>query len=239
MFNKIYFEEIDSTSIYLKKNYKKLDHFTVVFSSMQTKGHGRLGRLWSSNKNENLLFSILIKDKNIINKYETLSLISAVSTFKLLKQFGIDNVSIKWPNDVYVNDDKICGILLEGISSIDNIDVIVIGIGININQKQFNEELNATSMSKLNNKEYDLNMLLDLYLKIFNEEINKILNNDNSYLDIVNKHNYLYGKKIKISLNNEIRLLEARNILNNNHLEVVLENGLKDEIYSGEATIIK
>ena len=75
MFNKIYFEEIDSTSIYLKKNYKKLDHFTVVFSSMQTKGHGRLGRLWSSNKNENLLFSILIKDKNIINKYETLSLI--------------------------------------------------------------------------------------------------------------------------------------------------------------------
>ena len=109
--------------------------------------------------------------------------------FKLLKQFGIDNVSIKWPNDVYVNDDKICGILLEGISNIDNIDVIVIGIGININQKQFNEEFNATSMSKLNNKEYDLNMLLDLYLKIFNEEINKILNNDNSYLDIVNKHN--------------------------------------------------
>lgn len=239
MFKKIYFEEIDSTSIYLKKNYKNLDHFTVVFSSMQTKGHGRLGRQWLSNKNENLLFSILIKDKNIINKYETLSLLSAVATYKLLERFGIKNISIKWPNDVYVNDDKICGILLEGISNIDNINVIVIGIGININQKIFNEDINATSMSILNNKTYVLEELLDIYLNILDEEINKILNNDNSYLDIVNNHNYLYGKKIKISLNNEIRLVEARNILNNNHLEVIQENGLKTEIYSGEANIVK
>ena len=69
MFNKIYFEEIDSTSIYLKKNYKKLDHFTVVFSSMQTNGHGRLGRLWSSNKNENLLFSICKKLFFVVNNF--------------------------------------------------------------------------------------------------------------------------------------------------------------------------
>ena len=94
-------------------------------------------------------------------------------------------------------------------------------------------------MSILNNKTYDLEELLDIYLNILNEEINKILNNDNSYLDTVNNHNYLYGKKIKISLNNEIRLVEARNILNNNHLEVIQENGLKTEIYSGEANIIK
>lgn len=239
MFNKIYFEEINSTSNYLKENYKRLDHFTVVFSSYQTLGHGRRGRNWNSNRNENLLFSLLIKDNAIINKFENLSLISAVTTYKFLKHFDIDNVYIKWPNDVYVNDDKICGILLEGISSSNGIDVIVLGIGININQKSFPSDINATSMSLIKNKQYDLNELLDIYLNIFNEEINKMLNNDNSYLKIINSNNYLYGKHINVLLNGEIKRVEALNILDNNHLEVIDEKGLKQEIFSGEATIIK
>ena len=112
-FHYLHFDEIDSTNNYLKNSYQLLDNFTFVSADYQSKGKGRNDRVWESIKGSNLMFSILIKDPKLIEVSTILSLVTAVEISRLLESYSINNVSIKWPNDVLVNDKKICGILLE------------------------------------------------------------------------------------------------------------------------------
>ena len=134
---KIHFKTINSTNTYLKENYKDLPNFTCVSSAHQSQGHGRYNRSWESNNNENLMFSILIKNKKLIEKFSSISLAIATCILKMLTSYKIKNISIKWPNDVYVNDKKICGILLEGIAN----ECLIIGVGLNVNQTNFSKEI--------------------------------------------------------------------------------------------------
>ena len=136
--NIIPFEEIDSTSAYLKREYRSLPNLSFCVSSFQTNGHGRLDRNWESKKGENLLFSFLLKKP--LPPFELVSSYCAYLIIDFLNNLGISNVSYKWPNDVYVGEKKICGILLEGISEGDSLETLVIGIGLNVNQKKKNKK---------------------------------------------------------------------------------------------------
>ncbi|MBO7677097.1 MAG: biotin--[acetyl-CoA-carboxylase] ligase [Erysipelotrichaceae bacterium] len=100
----LFFESIDSTNTYLKKHYEELEDFCFVRTDLQTAGRGRNGRSWSAAKGENLLFSLLIKDEKLIDKFRSLSVISAYLVLKTLQDYGLKNLGIKWPNDVYVKD---------------------------------------------------------------------------------------------------------------------------------------
>lgn len=194
--NVIHFKKINSTNAYVKENYKTLENFTFVSSEEQTSGKGRLDRKWISPKGENLLFSILIKDKKIIEKFNSLSIGTATLVARFLELLGIKNVSVKWPNDVYVNDNKICGILLEG-----NVEeYIVIGVGLNVNQINFDGEyrISPTSIRKEVGKEMNLALLeVDLFEFIFKHM------NQSSFekktLDFIENHNYLLGKEVEIN----------------------------------------
>lgn len=229
--NEYHFEEIDSTSLYLKHNYSNYEDLTFISSDFQYKGHGRYNRSWISKKGENLLFSLLIKDKNLIEKYSSLSLSSAACIYDLLIELGLINVSIKWPNDVYVNDKKISGILLEGISLGSEMEALVIGIGLNVNSREFDipatsiflETKRVSSIDDIKNK---------LYSKIISM-LGKIKNNDNSYLNVVKNHNYLKNKKVFLKENGESTLVEVIDIDGDNSLIVKKGNKL-DKIYSGE-----
>lgn len=141
----LHFPEIDSTNNYLKNSYTLLDNFTFVSTDYQSKGKGREARSWISNMGENLMFSLLIKEEKLLAKAPFFSFYMAVEIANFLIKSDINNVSIKWPNDIYVNNKKICGILLE--SQLPN--YLVVGVGINVNQKEFPTDLRkpATSMS--------------------------------------------------------------------------------------------
>lgn len=221
----IHFKSIDSTSAYLKRNYKELKNYTVVYSDYQTSGHGRLSRVWQSNNKDNLLFSILIKNQSLINKYASLSLGSAVAIFNVLKKMNIENVSIKWPNDVYVGNKKICGILLESISNGCNIDVLIIGIGLNVNQKIFDNDLiNATSIFNIKKKKVNIfwfkNKVFKECFKVFNE----IKNDNYNYLDVVKNNIYLKNKDVYATINNEKILVKVIDINDDNSLKVIVNN---------------
>ena len=127
----LYFESISSTNTYLKENYNQLDEFTVAYTYHQTNGRGRLGRTWEGSK-DNIAFSILLKPKKqdiaILSLLTGLAVSNAIDTY--IKTL------IKWPNDIIINDKKVCGILAESIIS-NQIDAYVVGIGININQTSF------------------------------------------------------------------------------------------------------
>ena len=156
----IYFETIDSTSAYLKCHYHNLDDLTFVSAGYQTQGKGRNNRIWYSDNN-NLLFSLLLKDDKYFDLTNAISIVSAYSILEVLQSYNINNVSIKWPNDVYVGDKKICGILLEGISS-QSIECLIIGVGINVNQNEFDKEyIHApTSMKAILCKDIDINEIV-------------------------------------------------------------------------------
>lgn len=226
----IHFESLDSTNAYLKDNYETLEDLTFVSCNKQTQGRGRNDRIWQSDDN-NLLFSLLIKDKRLFCQNKTISILSAYSVLQVLKEYGINDVSIKWPNDVYVGDKKICGILLQAISK-KELDCLIIGIGINVNQKTFNEEYHATSISCVLGKDIDLSKFKqDIYIKLA-EDLDKLLNGYDYYQEII-KYDYLRNKEAYALINNERKLIKVKGI-NKDYTLCVISNESEYNLNSGE-----
>jgi len=224
------FDTINSTQIYALENESRLDNLTFIRCNNQTLGHGRMNRSWLSN-GSNLLFSFVIKDEYLIEHFESLSLLVGVSIFESLSEFQIKSL-IKWPNDIYVNDKKICGIILEA-SSYENIDSISVGVGLNVNMMDF-LNLNATSMKDVTGIDYDIDTVKKVVYQNIINSINKFIDEPNYYIDIINKNNYLYNKRVYIYPNT--KRIEGRvlRINSNNSIEVeasgTIQNVSSDEI---------
>lgn len=171
----LHLKEVTSTNDYLKTRYLKLPNWTVLTTDYQSNGRGRYeGRTWTSKKGDNLLCSILIKDKKIIKANDCLVLLMGVTIYHLLNKLGLKNIKIKRPNDLYINNRKICGILIESISLSDKIEALVIGIGLNLNQKTFPKELKATSYYLETKKKISYKKVLALLIKTLKAELKKI-----------------------------------------------------------------
>ena len=232
----IHFKSIDSTSSYLKVNYNKYKNLTFVSTDFQSKGHGRNGREWVSKEKENLLFSILIKDEDLIKKYDCLSLASSVCIYEVLMNLGIENVSIKWPNDVLVNDKKICGILLESVSSGSNIEALVLGVGLNVNSKEFsNMIIFPTSIQLETNKKISLKTVKKCVYEKFIKMFENIKRNESSYLDTIKNNNYLKNKKVYALIEGKKQFVEVIDINEDNSLKIKSGEEYKN-VYSGEIT---
>ena len=229
----LHFDEIDSTNNYLKNSYQLLDNFTFVSADYQSKGKGRNDRVWESLKDLNLMFSILIKDPKLLNESKALSLMTAVEIAKLLESYQINNVSIKWPNDVLVNDKKICGILLEG--QLPN--YLVIGIGLNVNQKEFPSNLRrpATSISNELNKDLDLEVIKETLFPSIINNFNKL--NKDEYLSYFKQHNYLLNKRVKVNINQQLFIGEVVGIDDDFNIQI-LSHDLLLHVDSGELEIL-
>ena len=117
-------DEIFSTNTYLKDNYDKFENLSILWAIKQTNGRGRLNRVWESN--DDLTFSIVFKEENYNQIMIPLMIIEA------LKKYDI-SASIKWPNDIYYNDKKLCGILIENIYDNNVFKASIVVIGINFN----------------------------------------------------------------------------------------------------------
>ena len=229
----IHFDEIDSTNNYLKNSYKLLNDFTFVTADYQSKGKGRNDRVWSSNKGENLMFSFLIKNPVLLRKYGALSLITAIEVAKLLEAYNFKEVKIKWPNDVFINDKKVCGILLEG----QILEYLVIGVGLNVNQKIFPDGLRrpATSLSLEMNKSFDIKEIeKELFSNIVNDYVSL---NENSFLEYFRNHNYLLNKRVRVLINDEPFIGEVVGIDDNFYLQIKTSDMLL-HIDSGEIEIL-
>ena len=209
--NEIHFESIDSTNTYIKENYHKLENLTFVSASIQTQGKGRNNRVWQSN-NSNLLFSVLLKDKKYYQLANSISIISAYTIIEVLKSYGVDDLSIKWPNDVFVKDNKICGILLESISR-ENMECLIVGVGLNVNQKEFGSDciIEPTSMSTILKKDIDVKVLKQkIYLK-FLENLDRLVNGYDYYEEI-KMYDYLHNKKVYALINTKKELVKVKGI---------------------------
>lgn len=229
----IHFESIDSTNTYLKQNYQSLDNMTFVSADYQTQGRGRLNRNWKSENGSNLLFSLLIKENELIEKFKSISVISAFSLIQVLEKYNINNLSIKWPNDVYINDSKVCGILLEAVT-VEKIECLVIGIGLNVNQRTFEGEYvhSPTSIALELNKEIDIVKLKNEIFTQLEQNINSLKLKDVFYDSIVN-YDYLKNKEVYAIIQNEKKLIKVIGINDDYSLKIKYDNKIED-IESGE-----
>lgn len=163
--NIIWLDEISSTNDYcieLCKNGLATEGLVVAAYS-QVHGKGQRGNNWASEEGKNLTFSICLFPKLDVEKQFILNKIVSLSVCDFLNRLDI-KAQIKWPNDILVDNKKICGILIENSIQGKEIGYSVVGIGLNVNQKQFNEP-KATSICNILNKEIELKEALNTYLK--------------------------------------------------------------------------
>lgn len=138
------------------------EHGTVVYTDRQTAGRGQRGNSWESEPFKNVTMSILLRPENVApNQQFWLSEISALAVERVLSKY-IGNVSIKWPNDVYYKDFKICGMLIEHSLSGGKINYTIPGIGINVNQRVFlSDAPNPISLANVLGHEVPTSEILD------------------------------------------------------------------------------
>ncbi len=184
-------DTVDSTNEYVKKNIDRLNNLSVVRCNYQTNGKGRNGHVWQSKPGEDLLMSILVKDFKNPQDLHKMTQIAACSVVGLLERYGI-KAKIKWPNDVYVDDLKICGILVEAVFE-SNLKGIIVGIGLNVNSISGS----FASMKMKTGQEYHVKSLMIAMLTYFNIYYNLYQQGCyNKILDYVNDIAYLKDKKV-------------------------------------------
>ena len=167
--------ETDSTNLWIKRLAKEgASEGTLALAEFQSAGRGRLGRSWEVPEGTSVMMSILLRPKFEPQYAPTLTLVMGMAVAKAVKSLGFD-VSIKWPNDVVVSHKKICGILTEMGVCDGKIDYAVIGVGINVNIKEFPEEMadKATSLYLESGKEFDRSQIPGLVMEAFEEYYEK------------------------------------------------------------------
>ena len=151
-----------STNTYLSRLAATLPGGTVIYTPSQTAGRGQKGNSWESEDGKNLTFSMLLKQPPVKARDQfCLSEVAAIAVVEALTAEASDAFTVKWPNDVYWQDKKICGMLLE--NSLDGADIAhcIVGIGINVNQERFlSDAPNPVSLTGITGREHDLMALL-------------------------------------------------------------------------------
>lgn len=161
----IWLGEVDSTNSEARRHISDIDNLSVVSALSQSQGRGQMGNTWSSAPGENLTFSIVMKPEglNAIRARDqfVLSEAAALTIVEFLSCHDIQ-AEIKWPNDIYVGNRKICGMLIENSLRGDTISHSIIGIGLNVNQRNFDINLpNPTSMAIVSGNVTDIRKALE------------------------------------------------------------------------------
>lgn len=176
-FNIYHVDSIESTNTYLKENYNSFLDNSVLVADKQTKGRGRYNRVWISD--DDIIFSLLFKKNDFYEIITPLAIVIA------LKKYGLE-AKIKWPNDIYLNNKKLCGILIEDIYS-SKFESAIIGVGINYKNKP---EIDGIGL----NLDIPRKDIITSILNTFNE----IKNYDYDYLSrLYKEYNMVIGKTVR------------------------------------------
>jgi len=225
---------IDSTNSYLRQLSTKetVKDFTVVLANYQTSGRGQMGTQWHSQHSKNLMIS-LFKDVSYISieQHFFISIVAALSILEALESFKLPNLKVKWPNDILSENKKVGGILIENVIKKGKLDASIIGFGINVNQTEFYNLPQASSMRLLTGRLYELEELLQAILSKFKDYF-KLLKQKEFELLKNNYEKHLFRKdKPSTFQNSEGQLFSGfiKGISNSGNLQVMIENAIIKE----------
>ncbi len=236
------FKETDSTNIQAKAGGEKGElHGTLYVAESQSAGRGRRGRSWESPAGESIYMSLLLRPEFQPVKAPMLTLVMALAVARALRErTGVD-VQIKWPNDLVVQGRKICGILTEMSTEMTWINYVVIGIGINVNQNEFPEELKdcASSLKMETGRRFRRSHLIAAVMEHFEMYYEQFLQ-EGSLAGFRKEYNELLVNKDR-----QVKILEPGNhyeayalgINDTGELIVEKEDGSVQNIFAGEVSV--
>lgn len=239
----LYYESIDSTNKYAKQiATEENSEGIVVISEEQTEGRGRLGRNWTSPKGKGVWMSIIVKPDIEPIDASKVTQITAASIYSALREMGIET-QIKWPNDIILNNKKVCGILTEMSSEMMQINYMVIGIGINANLEQDDipEDIRekATSIKIETGVNIDRKELVGKILNKFEYFYDLLAGQDDirEALEICRAKSILIGKNIRVIEKKRELKRQAIDLTERGELIVKDEDGNTSVIVSGEVSV--
>lgn len=234
--------QTDSTNEAAKREGNNgADHGTVFWADVQTSGKGRRGRSWYSETRDNLYFTILLRPQISPDKASMLTLVMAHAVTGAIREYAGLSAQIKWPNDIVVNNKKVCGILCEMKLDGARLDYCVAGVGVNVGEQEFAEEIRdkATSLEAQLGKRIDREGLLQAILDRFERGYDTFLHcEDLSFLQEE------YNEWL-VNLNRQVRVLEpqgayegvAKGVTTTGELLVECMGGRIQKVYAGEVSV--
>jgi BirA family biotin operon repressor/biotin-[acetyl-CoA-carboxylase] ligase len=218
----------------------------AVLSHQQKKGRGRLGREWHSPKTGNLYLSIALRPNADLVKLRNFTLWQGISIGKFLKEFtGIEELKVKWPNDLFCGNKKVAGMLTEASINCDQVRSLVLGIGLNVNSnpKSFPPKINdhATSLKNFSGTNWRVHELAAKLIGVCLDASDECLIGDaeEKLFKEWSQFDYLEGKKVRIESGQQILNGKANGIDASGGLLVKLRNGRSKVAYAGEVSLIK
>ncbi|MBQ6068438.1 MAG: biotin--[Bacteroidales bacterium] len=227
-----YFDTLPSTNQYCELlNLEETEEFTVVAAFAQTAGIGQRGNHWEAEPGKNLTFSIVLKPTwlPIVDQYQLTKAVSLGITDYLrpLIAEGNRRVHIKWPNDIYVDDKKICGILITHHIAGGKVSASVVGIGLNVNQIDFPSWVpNPTSLCLLTGQVWPLSEALENVLSHIAYRYNELRDNpigilDQPYLSMLLRR----GEKAQYGYQGQTITATLLDVNRYGHLQLVTDRG--------------
>ena len=234
--NFYFYNEVDSTMNQIKRfcpSQKK--EGTIVIAEIQKMARGRFQRKWINEPQESLCFSIFLEPKFLELKF--LNMAAAISISKSINQLTQIKSKIKWPNDILINDKKVSGILIETELINNQVSSCIIGIGINVTLKSFQDPSlsNATSILTESGVHLDRNILLIEILKHLNHLYSSIQNGI-SLKELWKKNLETIGKEISVKQGNKIISGIGIDVTEEGDLIIQEKNGQTTKLSSGEVT---
>ncbi|MBI1803836.1 MAG: biotin--[acetyl-CoA-carboxylase] ligase [Ignavibacteriae bacterium] len=232
------FDSIDSTNSFAKNIAHEVEEGTLVIAEEQTAGRGRLGRSWQSERENNLTFSIIIKPDILAEHLGVLSLYAGLAVTEALQAQTQLVPHCKWPNDVLIGGKKCCGILSESTLAREKATSVVIGIGINVNQSSFPDDILATSLSLEAGRVFDrVNVLAAVLAKL--EEWYRCIRMQEytRIIDAWKSHAPMLGRHMRIKHNDDVLEGIARRIETDGSL-ILQSNGRELKLTAGDVSIL-
>ncbi len=185
-YNIIELDTVDSTNDEAKRKLAGVGHLTVITAKYQTRGRGQRGNEWKSREGENLLFSVVLKyaESSLqmpASSQLALSGMVALSVVDMLESLNVQ-AKIKWPNDIYVGERKVCGVLIENSVCGKYLSTSIVGVGINVNQTEFDEDIpNPVSIAQCIGRNISTEKVLTLFLNAFEDYLDHFASGEIDY----------------------------------------------------------
>lgn len=237
--NIYYFETIDSTNSYAKKEMEKLEHGDVIIADEQLKGRGRMDKIFYSPKESGIYMTIVLKEDIFFDSIKLLSTAVSTGVCRAIEKIADFTPQLTW-NDIQAEGKKVCGILteysLEGETG--RVEHLIIGIGINVNNTEFPKEIKdkVTSLRIALGREINRKNLMSAVLN----KLEKVIHNKkyitdrknilNEFMDRTN----LLGKNVEIKIMDKKIIGKVSGINDRGGLLIIKENGKKETVYNGE-----
>ena len=234
------FDEVTSTNTLLKEQGRNKSEWCTVIASSQTGGKGRLGRSFYSPESSGVYFSVLLKPQLEIEKAILITTAAAVAVTRALKTLGCENSQIKWVNDIFVNNKKVCGILTESAINTETkkLDFAVLGVGINLTKpkENFPEDIKNIAGAVFNE---EIPFIKEKFVAEFLNKFYKIYKNLSctEFMQEYKEKCFCIGKELSVISGDTVRQGTAISIDENARLLVKFSDDHEEFISSGEISI--